>query len=47
LREFSNFLVPRIGFLEVETWSAVVVVLGSLLPSLVIAAAVLVSVEIL
>src|SRR5262249_34109157 len=41
LREFGNFLVPRIGFLESETWNSLVAVLGGLIPSLIVATAVL------
>ena len=37
LREFSRFLAPRWGFFEVEMWTALVAVLGGLLPALVIA----------
>lgn len=28
LREFSRFLLPRLGFFEIETWNGIVVVLG-------------------
>jgi hypothetical protein len=35
LREFSRFLMPRLGFLQSETWSGIVNILGGLLPSLV------------
>ncbi|MFO0871187.1 MAG: hypothetical protein U0935_19865 [Pirellulales bacterium] len=45
LREFSNFLIPRMGFLKVETWYAIVGAIGSLLPALAIAAAVILCVE--
>ncbi|HEX5071124.1 MAG TPA: GNAT family N-acetyltransferase [Vicinamibacterales bacterium] len=42
LREFSNFLVPRLGFFSVEMWQAVVVVIAGIVPSLLVAASVLV-----
>jgi hypothetical protein len=35
LREFSRFLIPRIGFFEMETWNGITAVLGGMLPSLV------------
>ncbi|MEW5978363.1 MAG: hypothetical protein AB1898_21410 [Acidobacteriota bacterium] len=41
LREFSNFLVPRLGFFEVEFWKAVVSVLNGLVPSMLAAAVVI------
>ena len=41
LREFSRFLLPRVGILETEFWAVVMTVLGGLLPSLVAALAVL------
>lgn len=34
LREFSNFLAPRLGFFEVETWNALVSILVGMLFSL-------------
>jgi hypothetical protein len=34
LREFSRFLMPRIGFSCAETWSAIATILSGLLPSL-------------
>lgn len=34
LREFSRFLMPRLGVFEVEMWNGVVAVLGGLIPSL-------------
>ncbi|MBX3732509.1 MAG: patatin-like phospholipase family protein [Verrucomicrobiae bacterium] len=34
LREFSRFLMPRLGLFEVEMWNGVVAVLGGLMPSL-------------
>lgn len=34
LREFSRFLMPRLGFGEVEMWNGVVAVLGGMLPSI-------------
>ena len=36
LREFSSFLAPRIGFFEVEMWTAVVALLAGLVPALLI-----------
>lgn len=36
LRKFSNFLSPRIGFLEVDTWRMVVTLINALFPSLAI-----------
>jgi hypothetical protein len=36
LREFSGFLAPRWGFFEIETWTAIVAVLGGLVPALLI-----------
>jgi hypothetical protein len=36
LREFSGFLAPRWGFFEVETWTAIVALLGGLVPALLI-----------
>jgi hypothetical protein len=36
LREFSSFLAPRIGFFEVEMWTAVVALLAGLIPALLI-----------
>jgi len=41
LREFSNFLMPRLGLFQSETWSGIVTVLAGLVPSLLAAAAVL------
>jgi hypothetical protein len=34
LREFSRFLMPRLGFFHSETWSGLVNILGGALPSL-------------
>lgn len=39
LREFSRFLMPRVGFAHAETWAAIVAVLGGMVPSLMAAAA--------
>jgi hypothetical protein len=39
LRRFSNFLAPRWGVLQPETWLAAVAVTGGLLPSLLISTA--------
>lgn len=41
LREFSRFLLPRIGITETELWGIVATVLGGLLPSLITAIAAL------
>ncbi len=41
LREFSGFLAPRIGFFEVEMWSAIVALLGGLVPALLIGVSVI------
>ena len=41
LREFGRFLAPRVGLLEVETWTALVAMLSGLLPALAIALAVI------
>ena len=41
LREFSNFLSPRIGFFQSEMWNAVIAVLSALLPAVVVASAVI------
>ena len=40
-REFCNFLVPRAGLLNVETWHAVVALVGAILPSLAAACSVI------
>jgi len=42
LREFSNFLAPRLGFFEIETWQFISSVLVAVLPSLLAAVAVLI-----
>lgn len=42
LREFSRFLMPRLGFFFMETWAGIVTILGGLLPSLTAAISVLV-----
>ena len=42
LREFSRFLLPRMGLFGTEFWAIVMTVLGGLLPSLLAALAVLV-----
>jgi hypothetical protein len=41
LRERSRFLMPRVGLFEYQTWGGLVALLGAMLPSLIIAAAVL------
>lgn len=40
LREFSMFLMPRLGFAKAETWAGIVAVLGGMLPTLLTLAAV-------
>jgi len=42
LREFSRFLLPRVGMLETEFWGVAMTILGGLIPSLLTALAVLV-----
>ncbi|HET9360647.1 MAG TPA: hypothetical protein VFO58_12930 [Vicinamibacterales bacterium] len=42
LREFSRFLLPRMGLRQTEFWAVVMTIVGGLLPSLVAALAVLV-----
>ena len=44
LREFSNFLSPRVGVGQTETWNFVVAAVAAMVPSLVAAAAALVAV---
>jgi hypothetical protein len=39
LREFSRFLMPRLGFFQSETWDGIVAILGGLLPGLLAATA--------
>jgi GNAT superfamily N-acetyltransferase len=41
LREFSNFLSPRIGFFQSETWNAVIAVLSAVLPAMLVASSVI------
>src|SRR5215471_21697209 len=41
LREFSNFLSPRIGFFQSEMWNAVVAVVSAIVPAVLVASAVL------
>lgn len=41
LREFSRFLMPRVGFFHMETWAGVVTILGGLIPSLLAAISVI------
>jgi hypothetical protein len=41
LREFSNFLSPRIGFFQTEMWNAVMAVVSAILPALLVASAVI------
>lgn len=47
LREFGNFLSPRVGFLEIETWQFVSSVIVAAVPTLLAAAAVIVGVVLL
>ena len=37
LREFSRFLMPRLGFFKEEMWSGVVAVLSAMIPALILA----------
>jgi len=39
LREFSRFLMPRVGFFHTETWDGIVAICGGLLPALLATAA--------
>jgi len=41
LREFSNFLSPRIGFFKSEMWNAIMAVLSAVLPAMVVASAII------
>src|SRR5436309_2734688 len=41
LREFSNFLSPRIGFFQSEMWNAIMAVLSAVLPAAVVASSVI------
>lgn len=41
LREFSRFLMPRLGLFRMDVWQAIITILGGLLPSLLAACAVL------
>lgn len=41
LREFSRFLLPRVGLMETEFWGVMMTILGGLVPSLIAALAVL------
>ncbi|MFZ5439978.1 MAG: hypothetical protein ACOZQL_08205 [Myxococcota bacterium] len=41
LRQFSRFLVPRLGALRLETWAAILAVVAGLLPTAVLAASAL------
>jgi len=34
LREFSRFLMPRLGFFHSETWAGIIAILGGLIPAL-------------
>ena len=41
LREFSNFLSPRIGFFQTEMWNAVMAVVSAILPALLVASTII------
>jgi GNAT superfamily N-acetyltransferase len=41
LREFSNFLSPRIGFFVSEMWNAIIAVLSAVLPAVLVASSVI------
>ena len=41
LREFSNFLSPRIGFFQTEMWNAVMAVVSAVLPALLVASTII------
>lgn len=41
LREFSNFLSPRIGFFQTEMWCAVMAVVSAILPALLVASTII------
>ena len=41
LREFSNFLSPRIGFFQTEMWNAVMAVISATLPALLVASTII------
>src|SRR6266550_2254568 len=41
LREFSNFLSPRIGFFQSEMWNAIMAVLSAMLPAVLVATSVI------
>lgn len=41
LREFSNFLSPRVGFFQSEMWNAIMAVLSAVLPAVVVASSVI------
>jgi len=41
LREFSNFLSPRIGFFQSELWNAVMAVVSAILPAILTASSVM------
>jgi hypothetical protein len=41
LREFSNFLSPRIGFFQSETWNAIMAVLSAVVPAVLVASSVI------
>jgi hypothetical protein len=42
LREFSRFLMPRVGFFHSETWDGIVTILGGMMPAFAAALAALV-----
>jgi GNAT superfamily N-acetyltransferase len=41
LREFSNFLSPRIGFFQSEMWNAIMAVVSAVLPAILVATSVI------
>jgi GNAT superfamily N-acetyltransferase len=41
LREFSDFLSPRIGFFQSEMWNAIMAVLSAVLPAMLVASSVI------
>jgi hypothetical protein len=41
LREFGNFLSPRIGFFQTEMWNAIMAVLSAVLPAMLVATSVI------
>ena len=35
LREYSRFIIPRVGAAQFETWNAIITILGGMLPSII------------